>query len=204
MADMVILTEEFFIGRGGHQATYVHPEDPTRCIKIPHEADDGDVKKELKYRRVCAKKFRESILVMKYYGEIETSLGKGYVFERALDYDGKTSQDLSVFLPKDAPEPEGLRFLQSLLLDLKENYLREKIAIADEDITNFMVQRLSPTEARIRIVDNIGTPAWIPLVYYFDFCAAYRARRYWEGFSQWLHRHYPYIVTEEFLSRLKK
>ena len=204
MAGIVKLTDEHFIGRGGHQATYVHPEDPSRCIKIPHEADDGDVKKELKYRRVCARLFEKSILAMRYYGEIDTTMGRGYVFERAVDYDGRTSQDLSVFLPSGAPGVEELAFIQSLLMDLRENYLREKIAIADEDITNFMVQRLSPTEARIRIVDNIGTPAWIPLVYYFEFCAAYRARRYWNGFSEWLHRHYPCIVTDDFLSRLKK
>ena len=201
--EKIFLREELFIGKGGHQATYVHPENPAMCIKIPHDPQDGDVKKELRYRRMCAKSLENSILITKYYGTVETSKGLGYVFERVLNPDGKTSADLKDFLPTGNVPEEQCERIRGILLRFKEDYLREKIVMADTDITNFMVQQTAPEEYRIRIVDNIGTPVLIPLVYYFDFCAVYRARRYWNFLAGYLHEHYPEIVTTAFEQQLR-
>ena len=33
MTDKLNLTEELFIGAGGHQATYIHPLDEKKCVK---------------------------------------------------------------------------------------------------------------------------------------------------------------------------
>ncbi|MBR1397956.1 MAG: hypothetical protein IJ563_10545 [Selenomonadaceae bacterium] len=203
MTNILTLTDEFFIGAGGHQATYIHPIDQSKCIKIPHTPDDGDVKKELRYRRICQKKLENSKLVTKYYGYVDTNMGLGYVFERVLDLDGQTSKDLKDFLPTDEPSSEQLKIIHKLLLDFKEDFLREKIAIVDTDITNFMVQHIAPDTYQMRIVDNIGTPVAIPLVYYFDFAASWKCKRYWNYLADWLHRHYPKVVTDEFLDELR-
>ncbi|MBR0062222.1 MAG: hypothetical protein IJP68_12175, partial [Selenomonadaceae bacterium] len=88
------IRQELFIGAGGHQATYIHPVDKTKCIKIPHTPDDGDVRKEMRYRKMCARKLENSRLVTEFFGTVETNLGLGYVFERVLDFNGKTSKDL--------------------------------------------------------------------------------------------------------------
>ena len=199
----IVLADDLFIGKGGHQATYVHPEDPAKCVKIPHDPRDGDVKKELRYRRLCKGRLARSRLITKYYGTVATNKGTGYVFERVLDPDGKTSADLNVFLPQEPPEEGELAKIQKILLSFKNDYLREKIVIADTDITNFMVQRTESGEYRMRIVDNIGTPVLIPLAYYFDFVATYRAKRYWNYMAGWLHDHYPFIVTGSFLAQLR-
>ena len=199
----ITLTEELFIGAGGHQATYIHPTDPKKCIKIPHDPNDGDVKKELRYRRICKSELENSKLVTKYYGTVETNKGMGYVFERVLDLNGQTSKDLKDFLPNDEPSDEQLKIIQKLLLDFKNDYLREKIAIVDTDITNFMAQEISQNNYQMRIVDNIGTPVAIPLVYYFDFAATWKSKRYWNFLVEWLRRHYPKIVTDEFFEMIR-
>ena len=203
MTDKLNLTDELFIGAGGHQATYIHPTDPSKCIKIPHDPNDGDVKKELRYRRICKNELEHSKLVTKYYGTIETNKGLGYVFERVLDLNGQTSKDLKDFLPTDEPSEDQLKIIQKLLLDFKNDYLREKIAIVDTDITNFMVQEIAQDEYQMRIVDNIDTPVAIPLVYYFDFAATWKSKRYWNFLVNWLNRHYKKIVNDEFLNTLK-
>ena len=203
MTDSLNLTDDLFIGAGGHQATYIHPIDPTKCIKIAHDPNDGDVKKELRYRRICRKKLENSVLVTKYYGFVETNKGLGHVFERVLDLNGQTSKDLKDFLPTEMPSAEQLKLIRQLLLDFKTDYLREKIAIVDTDITNFMVQEIAHNQYQMRIVDNIGTPVAIPLVYYFDFAATWKSRKYWNFLVDWLHRHYPKIVTDEFYIDLK-
>ncbi len=202
---MKVLTidENLFIGSGGHQATYVHPIDRTKCIKIPHMADDGDVRKEMRYRRMCASKLEKSRLVTEFFGTVETNLGLGYVFERVLDYNGKTSRDMKKFLPKTCPDTETLQRIWTVLLTFKSDFLRENIAIVDTDIENFMVQEPSPGVYRVRIVDNIGTPVLIPLVYWFDFAAAWKAKRYWNRIADWLAENYPEIIPPELASQLQ-
>ena len=202
---MSILTidENLFIGSGGHQATYIHPLDATKCIKIPHAQDDGDVRKEMRYRRMCAGKLERSRLVTEFFGTIETNLGLGYVFERVLDYDGKTSRDMKNFLPKTRPDAQKLQQIWTLLLNFKSDFLHENIAIVDTDIENFMVQESAPGVLRVRIVDNIGTPVLIPLVYWFDFAAAWKARRYWNKIVAWLAENYSEIIPPELVAQLR-
>ena len=198
------ITAELFIGEGGHQATYIHPLDKTKCVKIPHDPEDGDVKKELRYRRMCAKKLERSRLVTEYFGTIETNMGLGYVFERVLDFDGKTSKDLKDFLPKTKPDAKTLQRIWTTLFIFKSDFLRENIAIVDTDITNFMVQEPTPGAYRVRIVDNIGTPVLIPLVYWFEFAAAWKAKRYWNRIVDWLAENYSQTITPEFAAQLKE
>lgn len=203
MANVLTINEELFIGSGGHQATYIHPIDATKCIKIPHAQDDGDVRKEMRYRRICAGKLERSRLVTKFFGTIETNLGLGYVFERVLDYNGKTSRDMKKFLPTTRPDSTTLQRIWTLLFNFKSDFLSENIAIVDTDIENFMVQESKPGVYRVRIVDNIGTPVLIPLVYWFDFAAAWKAKRYWNKIVAWLAENYSEIIPTELAAQLK-
>ena len=198
------IKKELFIGAGGHNATYIHPIDKTKCIKIPHDPNDGDVKKEMRYRRMCAKKLAKSRLVTEFFGTIETNLGLGYVFERVLDYNGQTSKDLRDFLPKTKPDAQTLQRIWTILLNFKSDFLRENIAIVDTDIENFMVQEPTKGSFRVRIVDNIGTPVLIPLVYWFDFAAAWKAKRYWNKIIDWLAQNYPEVIPPELVAQLKE
>lgn len=197
------IKKELFIGAGGHNATYIHPIDRNKCVKIPHDPNDGDVKKEMRYRKMCAKKLAKSRLVTEFFGTIETNLGLGYVFERVLDYNGQTSKDLRDFLPKNKPDTQTLQRIWTILLNFKSDFLRENIAIVDTDITNFMVQEPTKGSFRVRIVDNIGTPVLIPLVYWFDFAAAWKAKRYWNKIVDWLAQNYPEIIPNELVVQLK-
>lgn len=198
------IKKELFIGAGGHNATYIHPVDKTKCIKIPHDPNDGDVKKEMRYRRMCAKKLAKSRLVTEFFGTIETNLGIGYVFERVLDYNGQTSKDLRDFLPKNKPDAATLQRIWTILLNFKSDFLRENIAIVDTDITNFMVQESTKGSFRVRIVDNIGTPVLIPLVYWFEFAAAWKAKRYWNKIVDWMAQNYSEIIPPELVIQLKE
>ena len=197
------IDEELFIGAGGHQSTYIHPIDPRKCIKIPYIKDDGDVRKEMRYRRICAKKLEKSRLVTEFFGTVETNLGLGYVFERVLDYDGKTSRDMKKFLPKTRPDTRTLQRIWTILLNFKSDFLHENIAIVDTDIENFMVQEPSPGVYRVRIVDNIGTPVLIPLVYWFEFAAAWKSKRIWNKIVAHLAENYSEVIPPEFAEQLE-
>ena len=199
---ILTLTDDLMLGAGGHQAAYIHPADPSKCVKIAFDPNDGDVKKELRYRRICADKLSRSKLVTKYYGEVETDKGRGLVFERVMNFDGASSLDLKDYLSA-VSTAEEVDQSRALLMDFRKDFLEEGIAIVDTDITNFMVQRLSPTETQMRIVDNIGTPVLIPLVYYSDYIARRKARRVWNRIVDWLKENYPSVVDEKFYGELR-
>ncbi|MCR5833259.1 MAG: hypothetical protein K6G55_01185 [Selenomonadaceae bacterium] len=202
MSDVLTINEDLFIGSGGHQATYIHPTDNAKCIKVPHVKDDGDVRKEMRYRRACATKLEQSKLITKFYGTVDTNIGTGYIFERVLNYNGKTSLDMEKFLPKSCGDSELRAKMQDVLMNFKEEFLSENIVIVDTDITNFMVQEYEPNKYRVRIVDNIGTPVLIPLVYWFDFAASWKAKHYWNKIVTWLAENYGDIVTTDFAAKL--
>ncbi len=197
-----MLREELLLGAGGHQAAYIHPDDPSKCVKIAFDPNDGDVKKELRYRRMCADKLSRSKLVTKFYGTVDTDKGPALVFERVIDFDGRASLDLKDYLSA-ATTAEEIEQSRALLMNFRRDFLDEAIAIVDTDITNFMVQRLSPTASQMRIVDNIGTPVLIPLVYWSELIARRKARRVWNKLAEWLSKNYPSIVDETFYKELR-
>ncbi len=59
------------------------------------------------------------------------------------------------------------------------------------DPQNFLVQRLSPAAARVRVIDNLGSPVKIPLFFYIDVLARRRVRRYWNRFLREVVQNYP-------------
>lgn len=199
---MINLTDDLYLGAGMHKTVYAHPTDKTLCIKILHKTPDEDLERELRYRKALGKRAEEMTLLTKYFGEVETSQGKGYLFERVLDYDDKPSKTMLELFEETIHDKKLLTNLEELLLDFKRVYFAEKISLAGIDPDNYLVQRISRTETRVRIIDNIGTSAFIPLAYYFDSLAAKRAKKYWRIFVNELSSRYRILFPEEFLRKL--
>ena len=203
MSNEIILSDEFFIGMGGRQKTFVHPLDPSKCVKIAYSGNIKDVEKELRYRRICAEKLKNSLLITKYFGTVQTNFGTGYVYERVRDYDGNTSRDLEKFLQDTDIGKISLQTAESVLLKFKEDFLRECIVTVDRNTANFMVQETSKGVYQVRIVDNIGTPVLIPLVYYFRFVAEWKSRRMWNVWVDDMAKHFPKVVPSALVEKLK-
>ena len=199
---MINLTDDLFLGDGNHKIVYAHPTDKNLCVKILRTPDDPDFKKESRYRKALGDRADKMTLLTKYFGEVETSKGKGYLFERVLDYDGKISQTMLNVFDDTVSNPKLLPETQKLLRDFKKTYFDEKFLLAGVDADNYLVQRISPTERRVRIIDNIGIATFIALPYYFDYFAMKRAKKYWRRFVEQLRLDYKNIFTEEFLREL--
>jgi len=199
---MINLTDNLYLGAGMHKTVYAHPTDKTLCIKILHTTPDEDLERELRYRKALGSRANSMTLLTKYFGEVETSKGKGYLFERVLDYDDKPSKTMLELFEETIHDKKFLPSLEKILLDFKRVYFEEKISLAGIDPDNYLVQKISPTETRVRIIDNIGTSAFIPLAYYFDSFAAKRAKKYWRIFVNELSKRYRILFPEEFLRKL--
>ena len=200
---MINLTEDLYLGVGNHKTVYAHPTDKNLCVKILHTSDDPDFAKESRYRKALGSRADSMTLLTKYFGEIETSKGKGYLFERVLDFDGKISQTMLNVLDDTIADKKLLPATEKLLLDFKKTYFDEKFLLAGVDPDNYLVQRTSETERRVRIIDNIGIATFIPLPYYFDYFALKRAKKYWLRFCDLMRSDYGNIFSEDFLRRLE-
>ena len=199
---MIILTDDLFWGDGNHKIVYAHPTDKNLCVKILRTPDDPDFAKEMRYRKALGSRADSMTLLTKFFGEVETSKGKGYLFERVLDFDGKISQTMLNVLDDTVADEKNLPATEKLLLDFKKTYFDEKFLLAGVDPDNYLVQKTSETARRVRIIDNIGIATFIPLPYYFDYFALKRGKKYWARFVDLMRSDYGKIFSEEFLRKL--
>ena len=204
MSEKIILTDDLFLGDGNHKIVYAHPTDKNLCVKLLRTPDDPDFAKEMRYRKALGERADSMTLLTKFFGPVETSKGTGYLFERVLDYDGKVPQTLLNVMDDTVDGKKLLPDTEKLLFDFKRAYFDEKFLLAGVDADNYLVQRVSPTERRVRIIDNIGIATFVPLPYYFDYFANKRAEKYWQRFIEQLRLDYGKLFSEEFLKELGK
>ena len=202
MSEKIILTDDLFLGDGNHKIVYAHPTDKNLCVKLLRTPDDPDFAKEMRYRKALGSRADSMTLLTKYFGEVDTSKGTGYLFERVTDFDGQNSTTMLKILNDTLADRKDLPATESMLLDFKRVYFGEKFLLAGVDPDNYLVQRTSPTSHRVRIIDNIGIASFIPLPYYFDYFAVKRVKKYWRRFVDLMRTDYGAMFSEKFLGKL--
>lgn len=202
MGEIIFLTDDLLLGKGAHKKVYANPSNVNQCIKVLYTVPDEDMGTELAYRKSREKRNLTSDLLPVYYGTVKTNLGIGYVFECIADFDGKTSKTLRQVFDYVKQDENQLPFLEEVLLKFKAQLFQELLITSDVDPNNFMLQRITMKEYKIRIVDNIGSHVFLPLAYYIDIIAEKRMKRYWRRFLDETQRGYPKLITEEVKLRL--
>ena len=80
------------VGVGRHRACYIHPADTSKCIKVVHNPGEHafqEIKRELAYYKHLESYLKDWSGLPRFYGEVETNLGRGFVYDRIVDFDGK-------------------------------------------------------------------------------------------------------------------
>ena len=189
----LIINDSLLLGKGHHKAVYIHPDKPGLCIKIPYKTPDYDLNRELAYRKIRIWRNLPSSLLTEYHGTVNTNLGIGYVFERVLDYNGNPSISLENLFSTERLNSEMKLFITNQLQQLYLNELKEEIITSDTNPDNFYLQQIAPDKFRIRIIDNIGSPAFIPLAYFVPILAHRHVKKYWRRFLKEIDRKHPNI-----------
>ena len=200
--EKVILTDDLFLGDGNHKIVYAHPTDKNLCVKLLRTPDDPDFAKEMRYRKALGKRADSMTLLTKFFGPVDTNKGTGYLFERVHDFDGNSSPTMLNVLADTFVYRDKLPETEKLLLDFKRAYFAERFLLAGVDPDNYLVQKTSPTERRVRVIDNIGIASFIPLPYYVDYFALKRVKKYWRRFVELMRSDYEKMFSQEFLSKL--
>jgi len=201
---MLILEDRLFIGQGLHKAAYIYPGQPDKVVKVPFDPRDGELRHELAYRRSRRLRKLDSELLARYYGTAETDRGRGYVFERVINADGSPCETMAARLQRleqQAGELQMQEALQSLrretgewLKDFAEQMARERILTNDTDCQDNWVWQISEGKGRWRVIDNIGSPVAIPLVYYWDFMTRKHISRWRRRLQESLAVQYPCLL----------
>ena len=93
------LEDSDLIGTGTRRYCYDFPGIPRFCIKIPKIGRHGRVqqRREVKYYQGLERRGVPTDLITNYHGSLQTSLGKGYVYDAVRDADGRVSQSLAEY-----------------------------------------------------------------------------------------------------------
>ncbi len=103
-----------------------------------------------------------------------------------------------------APVSDAKTYPRALdvLLAFRGALLCENLILSDMDVSNQVVQFDAPDRWRVRIIDGVGSPAWLPVYYYIDFLGARFVRRHWRRCIRRTMERYPALFTDEEAARL--
>ncbi len=93
---MIILDRKTILAEGKTRQCYLHPEDESKVIKIVKQnlsSMDGN-EQEWKHYRFLKNRFKDTSFLVKCHGFVETSMGKGLIFDCTRDHDRKISRTL--------------------------------------------------------------------------------------------------------------
>ena len=79
------------IGKGLHRECFIHPEDINKCIKVVVNGNQQETEREQSYYKFLQKKKIAWDMLPKFYGNIETNMGLGAVFDLIRDHNGQVS-----------------------------------------------------------------------------------------------------------------
>ncbi|WP_202308566.1 YrbL family protein [Dryocola clanedunensis] len=183
-----------FIASGRHRVCYQHPFDNSRCIKIHHNAVNiKETLRETRYYYHINNRKRTPSTIPKYYGTLETNLGKGYVFQLIKDNTGCVSQTLDYYLRKEGYFEENKKEIQVAYMEFREQIYNDAIATMTLKTYNIVYQLGYKPYGKFVLVDNLGSAKLIPLDYFSVF-ARLTLRRRFADFEKLLYRAYSITI----------
>lgn len=195
MSDTVFLSPQDFVAEGTDRKCFRYPGRDDLCIKVLHpERRAGRFWREIRYFARLTRRRVDFSHVAAYHGLVDTSLGRGAVFELVRDDDGQVSKSLDFYLRRDDPEFEA--FAAREIENLKQDLYRQWIVFHDLNPTNILVRRLSYDEYRLIVIDGVGHNHFLPLASYSRRFARKKIVRAWNRrYHQW-YAAYPSLLRE--------
>ena len=96
----IVLNEKDLIAKGGERACYKDPRDNTKVIKVLYCKLEHNQQNKLEYIYMDYLKQKEKDFshITQCYGYVNTTIGKGLVFDRVMDFDLKPSKSLRYYI----------------------------------------------------------------------------------------------------------
>ncbi|MBN1365631.1 MAG: hypothetical protein JW976_12545 [Syntrophaceae bacterium] len=182
---MITINRADLIGKGAHRECYKHPENKSLCIKITFDSNKYsiEIKNEKKYYSHLEKRGIPLDMIPKYYGDVETNLGLGSVYDLILDQDETISKSLEFYLSSNEETEKYYDSLYHSLCLLKEYLLKNRIVTMEIKPYNVLCQKTETGLSRLFIIDNVYNSEFIPISTYFSYFAKRKILRKWQRFE---------------------
>ena len=187
---MIELDPHSLVGKGLHRECFVHPDDPTRCIKIVVAGTGNENRREQAYYTGLARRGVSWEMLPKFHGLVHTNLGEGAVFDLVRDYDNRISLTLGHYLASGQLTARHALTLRDALQGLKHYLWEQRIITMTLKDKNILFQLNTPDTGKLVIIDNIGNSDFIPLANYSGRLARWKIARKWRRFERIIRRDY--------------
>jgi hypothetical protein len=175
------LNEKDRIARSTTRDCYLHPDNPDRVIKIMRnlsgrsKQDAND--QEWRSYQFLQRRFGKQDFFVDCHGFVETTLGRGLVFDCVRDFDGKISRSLLDILT----DPEyDLSRVEEALGRFCRALIEKEIPLFDLNLLNILIQVMYDGEyhpVSIDVKSKFNNYEIIPLSSYIPFFARRKVRR---------------------------
>ena len=128
MRNILDLSNAVLIGKGTHKKCFVHPQDPSLCVKVAYnELGKRDLNREVKYLSGGYRRKHISTILPRFYGTVQTSLGEGYVVDFLKNADDTPCLSLKTWLETAAANAQLDSLIQQAMLVLKQKIREEQV-----------------------------------------------------------------------------
>ncbi len=180
---MITIDQSGFIGKGFHRECYRHPENKNRCIKVIWAGHPKESQREKRYYRHLETRGISWDMIPRYYGDIQTNLGPGSVFDLIVDHDFVVSKSLEYYLSSEEKTKTYYDSLSNSLYLLKDYLFQNLIITQNLALSNILCRKTEFGISRLFIVDNIGNTDFIPICTYNNYFAVRKISRKWQRFE---------------------
>lgn len=150
------------IGSGNERICFEHPDHPHLCIKVYHPMEE--VMKHTKvvrqqnemesfYFGQLEKRGVPFLYLPKCHGWVDTSLGRGLVFDRVINDDGSAGVALTTMLADGTLNKQQAR---DVLLEVQNYLLQYSISICDVSPGHILMRRQG-TQLIPQVIDGVGS-----------------------------------------------
>lgn len=171
----IILTPSQFIAKGRDRACYRHPTQKDLCIKVAIKPEKQSLR-EKSYFQFLTQKNVNLHFISQYRGEVLTNFGKGYLFDLALNHDGKLSQTLKQAIQTGVLSQQETQQLLSTLKHYLEDNL---ICVKDLSPNNLAYVTTDNKTKHLFIIDGLGNPNNNPFTIRIKFLIQKASNKTW-------------------------
>lgn len=158
------------LGTGHERVCYLHPQDPTRVIKVLRQGQPSRGQNRIDHYYLASLEARgvPATHVPRQYGMVETSLGAGLVLDCIRDRDGSVARTLSDHLETGSISRAEA---DALLAELYQHLLIHGIVMVDIGLVNIACRHAGERWQAV-VIDGLGGR-------HFDLRLRLRARFPW-------------------------
>ena len=195
--NIIMLELQQLVGAGKERACYQHPDEPDKAVKVLLGPARKQMDRELQfYAQLNAQGLDDYTHIPRYYGEVETNHGTGYVMDLVRDYDGSVSRRLSECFFAGEEVADFAAELEEL-----RQYLRSHRIIFNHDMYegNILARRLDTATVRLVVIDGLGEVTFLQWPNRIATFARQKIARRWSRFYARMEHNHAAIQRGKFL-----